>query len=488
MNLSDPPNPCLTHLPAELLNMIAENLPFNDLKSFRQANRFLNNATYHHFTRTYFSNLTTDLSRASLEALDTISQDTHLSACVQQITITKQNANCMETCYGTGLAWRRQKMKGLQSFHNDALIRPQESIANWKTVLSRFSNCVLIRVWKERNAYEWDSDASKEEDKAYIALRKTISWPGPRVPGQIFDDKLNFTDVLVVVMEILPQLSLASRPRPLAINTFELDFMSIHPEPADMTHLDDPKVLSFASNLRHLSITGGHRRFEGKQQARYLHNLIRHTEANLETLRLECATGGEILHYLARDPQPVGSSDPSEQEYRDPGLTFDRWQIPHDLPHFRAAKLRALSISGFQLREGAEVRAFIVRHGATLERLTISDALVYRGGIRRFLVALRSAGLVKLRYLRLADLREGQLAPWLPRWPQLYRRPRNVSFPALPVGEIVGRDGRRFEHEYLQQQEEDSDFVNLTSRVEIEGGQPGISAWVSRLEGAVVLL
>lgn len=126
----------LCNLPLELLLEIITALDSQALCSFRLTCKSLYDCTLPHFCKTYLENVTTDLSLASLQRLDTLSQNSRLCPYVRSLDIN----GMYEDILGSGL--------NLERHTTGLIIIPQDSIQRWQNTLQRLVNCQSFRPYK----------------------------------------------------------------------------------------------------------------------------------------------------------------------------------------------------------------------------------------------------------------------------------------------------------------------------------------------------
>lgn len=95
------PHANMQSLAVELVELIADALDGKSLLSLRLSCRALQQKTFHHFARRFFSTVRTDLSQESLGRLDSLSHHQALRPYVHGLAFTLQNG------VGHGLVWNR---------------------------------------------------------------------------------------------------------------------------------------------------------------------------------------------------------------------------------------------------------------------------------------------------------------------------------------------------------------------------------------------
>ncbi|KAL4785563.1 hypothetical protein BJX76DRAFT_324168 [Aspergillus varians] len=126
----------LCNLPLELLLEISASLDSPALCSFRLTCKSLYDCTLPQFCKIYLEIVKTDLSLASLQRLNMLSQDPRLCSHVCSLYINGMD----EDILGSGLKWERHA-SGL-------IVTPQESIQQWQDTLLRLVNCQSFRLYK----------------------------------------------------------------------------------------------------------------------------------------------------------------------------------------------------------------------------------------------------------------------------------------------------------------------------------------------------
>lgn len=131
------PSP-LSTLAVEIIETIADTLDRTDLCAVRLTCKDLNRKTFHHFGRTCFTSVQTDLSHSSMQKLQSISQTEQLKHLVQKFTINERNDNL-----GRGFHWHRAKGCDL-THHVDTQLSPGFQML--RDVLTNLVNCRSFKV------------------------------------------------------------------------------------------------------------------------------------------------------------------------------------------------------------------------------------------------------------------------------------------------------------------------------------------------------
>lgn len=128
----------LSLLAVEIIETIASSLDRTDLCAVRLTCKDLNRKTFHHFGRTCFTSVQTDLSHSSMQKLQSISQTEQLKHLVRKLTIDKRNDHL-----GLGFHWYRAKGCDL-SRYVDTCLSP--GVQMLRDVLSNLVNCRSFKI------------------------------------------------------------------------------------------------------------------------------------------------------------------------------------------------------------------------------------------------------------------------------------------------------------------------------------------------------
>lgn len=141
--------PSLSALPIEVIGIITGDLDRKDLSAVRLVDKELHQKTLYHFGRVCFNTLKTDLSKKSVQRLQSISQAEHLNHHVQTLTIKEQDDG-----FGRGFCWYWAKESRFLS-HVDAQRSAGAKIL--QDALKNLVNCQHFQICgldEEDNDYE----------------------------------------------------------------------------------------------------------------------------------------------------------------------------------------------------------------------------------------------------------------------------------------------------------------------------------------------
>lgn len=153
----------LPKLPVEVVEAIASDLNPTDLFSLRLSCKELKRKTLHHFGHTYFTILQTDLSRKSLQKIQSISENEQLRHHVQTLLI-KNWADDL----GRGFYWHRVEGRDLSGCV-DARLSP--GVQMLRAILKGMTNCRSFHIYSRGGMEEYyDSEYLLPSDAIGIVL------------------------------------------------------------------------------------------------------------------------------------------------------------------------------------------------------------------------------------------------------------------------------------------------------------------------------
>lgn len=235
-------------LPPELLLLISACLDCSALCSFRLTCKTIYDCSFPRFCK-YLENITTDLSLASLQKLDTLSRNQRLCPFIQTLNIDGTEQDII----GSGLTWEHHQ-SGL-------LVIPQESIQRWQDVLLRLVNCQKFRL------YKWDTPVD----------------PDPFDRTTPNDAITILLSIVIAIERPIRELSILFK-RPNIISVDQLDLSRVH-----SSLLQDPKLITTCcSSLETLTFRF---KVEEEDEADFVVHLIHHAKPRLKRLTIDFSFG-----------------------------------------------------------------------------------------------------------------------------------------------------------------------------------------------------
>ncbi|KAL4998440.1 hypothetical protein BDV10DRAFT_185262 [Aspergillus recurvatus] len=345
----------LGDLAAELMEGIARHLETDDFCQFRLVSRGFYTSTFHVFARRYLSMQVTNLSKASLERLQTLCAHPDLASYVNHLTVTAK-VTSEGVLFGGGFDWRR--------LPSGQLIIPQGFLDGWKDTLQRMPNCTSFRLKSPMNIN--------------LDIVVDIDDPDGPEPENIFP-ALNPTEAFMALQRIFG--AAAAR-----VEKFEIMFIwnhSLHMDSIDTSYLQDPSFIASWSKLRKFEMQV---KVLTDAQADYIAQLIT-IASDLEYLSLNADFGrrtGRLIRNVTGMAAATGDNPPPRA------------------PPFKLKDIR-LDTAFITLEA---LYAFLSPHRDTVRTLVLSDIHLSPGGTIPFLRALRDDGFSALRSLTLQYLCE----------------------------------------------------------------------------------
>ncbi|KAL4922065.1 hypothetical protein BDW62DRAFT_197304 [Aspergillus aurantiobrunneus] len=254
-----------SRLPPELLEMVAQHLDGQAMRSLRQSCKYIVHSTFRHFRECHISTVQTDMSRVSSERLSQLSKH-ELGQAVRTMIVKKPRRGGL----GSGFEWE---------INGNTIVLPQEGFTRFCEVLGALRNCrSFVFYGRDDEGYP---DHAKVDSLTFDVLLGVDS-------GSRFSQGyglLEHTDL---------SYSPVRRPELRAIWS-EIESLSIREArvPSDEGH-DLVHMLSNAPRLRNLEI-----RFHTNMRLQVINVILSLKDTfQLEEFRLERARLPESSQYL----------------------------------------------------------------------------------------------------------------------------------------------------------------------------------------------